>query len=161
MPAKRFDWAGYFCQKAGFKFMECLLICLETYFIQHMGSFNYKKIRTMGAVLVAISIPIFTSQLEKAREGTDLANIRSAYAEASVKALDSADGTGTATVEKAVSTGKFDKVTDKVIGGVDVSNLDITTGSTITVTVSNNTTTKKETVSIKCGDSEAKKEFDN
>ena len=33
------------------------------------------------AVLVAISIPIFTSQLEKSREATDLANIRAAYAE--------------------------------------------------------------------------------
>ena len=32
------------------------------------------------AVLVAISIPIFTSQLEKSREATDLANLRSAYA---------------------------------------------------------------------------------
>ena len=33
------------------------------------------------AVLVAIAIPIFTAQLEKAREATDAANIRSAYAE--------------------------------------------------------------------------------
>lgn len=41
------------------------------------------------AVLVAISIPIFTSQLEKAREATDAANIRSAYAEASAEVLDS------------------------------------------------------------------------
>ena len=32
-------------------------------------------------VLVAISIPIFTSQLEKSRETTDAANIRAAYAE--------------------------------------------------------------------------------
>lgn len=39
------------------------------------------------AVLVAISIPIFTSQLEKARESTDLANIRAAYAEISAAAL--------------------------------------------------------------------------
>lgn len=39
------------------------------------------------AVLVAISIPIFTSQLEKAREATDAANIRSAYAELSADAL--------------------------------------------------------------------------
>lgn len=31
------------------------------------------------AVLVAISIPIFTSQLEKAREAVDLSNVRSAY----------------------------------------------------------------------------------
>ena len=30
---------------------------------------------------MAISIPIFTTQLEKAREATDLANIRAAYAE--------------------------------------------------------------------------------
>ncbi len=33
------------------------------------------------AVLVAIAIPVFTAQLEKAREATDLANVRSAYAE--------------------------------------------------------------------------------
>lgn len=32
------------------------------------------------AVLVAIAIPIFSAQLEKSREATDLANIRSAYA---------------------------------------------------------------------------------
>lgn len=38
-------------------------------------------------VLVAVSIPIFTSQLEKAREATDLANMRSAYAECSAAAL--------------------------------------------------------------------------
>ena len=31
---------------------------------------------------MAIAIPIFTSQLEKSRESTDQANIRSAYAEA-------------------------------------------------------------------------------
>lgn len=39
------------------------------------------------AVLVAIAIPIFTSQLEKAREATDAANIRAAYAELSADAL--------------------------------------------------------------------------
>lgn len=33
------------------------------------------------AVLVAIAIPIFTTQLEKSREATDLSNVRSAYAE--------------------------------------------------------------------------------
>lgn len=36
---------------------------------------------------MAISIPIFTSQLEKAREATDAANIRSAYAEISADAI--------------------------------------------------------------------------
>ena len=40
------------------------------------------------AVLVAISIPIFTNQLEKARESTDVANIRDIYAEVSVGLLD-------------------------------------------------------------------------
>ena len=39
-------------------------------------------------MLVAISIPIFTSQLEKARLATDQANIRAAYAEAAVAMLD-------------------------------------------------------------------------
>lgn len=38
-------------------------------------------------VLVAISIPIFTSQLEKAREATDAANLRAAYAEVSADAI--------------------------------------------------------------------------
>ena len=33
------------------------------------------------AVLVAISIPIFTSQLEKSKEAVDAANLRAAYAE--------------------------------------------------------------------------------
>ena len=32
------------------------------------------------AVLVAISIPIFTTQLEKSREATDISNVRSSYA---------------------------------------------------------------------------------
>ena len=39
------------------------------------------------AVLVAIAIPIFTSQLEKSREATDAANIRAAYAEVMVAGL--------------------------------------------------------------------------
>ncbi len=34
------------------------------------------------AVLVAIAIPVFGAQLEKAKERTDLANLRSAYGEA-------------------------------------------------------------------------------
>lgn len=39
------------------------------------------------AVLVAIAIPIFTAQLQKAKVATDEANIRSWYAEASAKLL--------------------------------------------------------------------------
>ena len=39
------------------------------------------------AVLVAIAIPVFTSQLERARESTDAANLRSAYAAGTTAAL--------------------------------------------------------------------------
>ena len=39
------------------------------------------------AVLVAIAIPIFTAQLEKARESTDAANLRAAYAQLAVDTL--------------------------------------------------------------------------
>ena len=48
-------------RKAGFTFAELLIVV------------------AIIAVLVAISIPIFTSQLEKAREAVDLENVRSAY----------------------------------------------------------------------------------
>ncbi len=39
------------------------------------------------AVLIAIAIPLFSSQLEKTREATDLTNVRSAYAQVSAEAL--------------------------------------------------------------------------
>jgi len=45
-------------------------------------------------ILVAISIPIFTSQLEKAREATDLANQRAAKAAAIAAYLDADNTTG-------------------------------------------------------------------
>lgn len=73
-------------------------------------------------VLVAISIPIFTSQLEKAREATDLANIRSAYAECSAAVLtgDKSNGvTYTAGASGAASSASKDVVlTQKVDGWV-------------------------------------------
>ena len=50
------------------------------------------------AVLVAISIPIFTTQLEKAREATDMANVRSAYAEVVADYLTNGQEAATATV---------------------------------------------------------------
>ena len=52
------------------------------------------------AVLVAIAIPIFTTQLEKSREATDAANIRSAYAEVAATALESPNDDHSATVTK-------------------------------------------------------------
>ena len=52
------------------------------------------------AVLVAIAIPIFTSQLEKSRDATSVANMRSAYAEAQVAVL-TGENTGNATWDSA------------------------------------------------------------
>ena len=48
------------------------------------------------AVLVAVAIPVFTSQLEKSRDATSVANMRSAYAEAQVCLL-SGESSGNAT----------------------------------------------------------------
>ena len=45
------------------------------------------------AVLVAISIPIFTSQLEKSRDATDAANVRTAIAQAEADYLTSDSST--------------------------------------------------------------------
>jgi type IV pilus assembly protein PilA len=61
------------------------------------------------AVLIAIAIPIFTSQLEKAREATDLANVRSAYAEIMTAAATS-DKNATYTVDGNPIYNTTDKV---------------------------------------------------
>ena len=91
------------------------------------------------AVLVAISIPIFSAQLEKARQATDLANIRAAYAEAMVDALDSDDGEGTATsVPMKTVDEDWGKVgSDARIGEtvVNTTNIPVENGKTVVVTV--------------------------
>ncbi len=61
------------------------------------------------AVLVAIAIPVFSAQLEKSREATDLANIRSAYAEVVAKALtEDVDTTATVTLKQQEDGWKTD-----------------------------------------------------
>lgn len=65
-------------------------------------------------VLVAISIPIFTSQLEKSRDAVSIANIRAAYAEAQAAVL-----VGTADDNVAFTT--YDPTTGN--GTVTVSNV--------------------------------------
>ena len=66
------------------------------------------------AVLVAIAIPIFTSQLEKSRETADIANVRSAYADAVAEYLT----TGEAVTVTVASTQTQDtwQYVDGVIG---------------------------------------------
>ena len=49
------------------------------------------------AILIAIAIPTFTAQLEKAREAADIANIRSTYSEAMVDYLNSTTTTSITT----------------------------------------------------------------
>lgn len=102
----------------------------------------------MGAVLVAISIPIFTSQLEKAKQSTDAANLRAAYAEAVMASLDNDGGAGTSTTPvKITSNGKFDKIgNDAKIGTITLSTkyatTPLTTGSQYDVKVAANGTTE-------------------
>ena len=62
-------------------------------------------------VLVAISIPIFTNQLEKSRDAVTMANIRAAYAEASIAYLTEEDDTANkVTVNKDTTTNKIKNV---------------------------------------------------
>lgn len=96
------------------------------------------------AVLVAISIPIFSAQLEKSREATDAANIRSAYAEVSANLL--TDDSYDKSVEVPAKQKKagwqgtdYSTKGDSTIGGqhVDAS----TSGWTVKADNTNNTVT--------------------
>lgn len=87
------------------------------------------------AVLIAIAIPTFASQLDKANQATDAANIRSAYAEAALDALENGTGNGTATSVPMVHTGTFNKLSNPRIGDKDISSTSVTKGKTVTVEV--------------------------
>ena len=69
------------------------------------------------AVLIAVAIPVFASQLEKAREATDLANVRSAYAQVSTKAL-LGDSETTVTVNLKQKQADWQSVDPVNIGGI-------------------------------------------
>ena len=73
------------------------------------------------AVLVAIAIPIFTAQLDKANDATDVANVRSAYAEVVANTL-TADSTNLShdiTIKGKGNTSAWN--------GVDMAGLKLTT----------------------------------
>ena len=118
-------------------------------------------------VLVAISIPIFTSQLEKAREAVDLANIRAGYAEVMTSALTDDKSNTTAGNDKVVYDATNTKwtytvslkqkkddwqtaISDVSIGTVKLS--DVTNkpkeGKTATITYTAGTATTEGTVTI-------------
>ena len=69
------------------------------------------------AVLVAIAIPTLASQLEKSREATDLANVRSAYAQVSTAAI-LGDTTTTVTVDLKQREADWQSVDPVNIGGI-------------------------------------------
>ena len=90
------------------------------------------------AVLVAIAIPIFTSQLEKSREATDMANIRSAYAEVTSAYL--TDNKTNHSVDVKLTQTKKDWQSEGTIAGVKLGDgtngtLGATANGTITVTI--------------------------
>ena len=80
------------------------------------------------AILVAIAIPIFTSQLEKSRESTDAANIRAQYAEvaaaANTEGTDiNASGAATVTLRQKADGWQsdtigpsLDSIADQIVG---------------------------------------------
>ena len=99
------------------------------------------------AVFVAISIPIFTSQLKKSREATDLANLRAAYEECSASCLSgvatnstvtvtdtSGKITATKTVKLKQQKANWEGSATPEICGVKLGNA-ISVGTDVTVTV--------------------------
>ena len=89
-------------------------------------------------MLVAIAIPIFTTQLEKAREATDAANIRSAYAEVAATVLSDNPTTDlTTTVTKKQTQANWQNAASIAdIAGVAIANINSNTATTITYEVS-------------------------
>lgn len=99
------------------------------------------------AVLTAIAIPVFSTQLEKAKEATDLANLRAAYAEINTKYLESG------TVPDAIDVATTQSTpTSWVTENPKVGNIDMTskTASTNGWTVSGvvDSTSKEFSISI-------------
>ena len=69
------------------------------------------------AVLIALAIPVFSQQLEKSRETTDLANVRSAYANVMIK-VNEGEPDAKATVKLVQKTDDWQSADPITIGGV-------------------------------------------
>ena len=115
-----------FTNKKGFTLMEMLIVV------------------AIIAVLIAIAIPTFASQLNKARVATDEANIRSGYADVMLKILTAETDIADGTTYKLKADGTTDtaggyKTKGKPTGTVEISGVTVTgwtaTGQTVTYTV--------------------------
>ena len=82
------------------------------------------------AVLVAIAIPIFTSQLEKSREATDASNIRAAYAELMADALLNDKSTLTREVKLGQGRDSWQKSDISIAGGYSGKDVSTTISGT-------------------------------
>ena len=72
-------------------------------------------------VLAAISIPIFSAQLEKAREATDIANLRTAYAEVSAELLTDDNTNASKTVQATQTQANWQTNNVNIAGDTNVA----------------------------------------
>lgn len=72
------------------------------------------------AVLVAIAIPIFTAQLEKARDAVSVANLRTAYAEAQTLVLTGNNGEESDKAKLTIDTTSTDAYYSVAVKDVDL-----------------------------------------
>ena len=80
------------------------------------------------AVLVAIAIPVFTTQLEKSRDAVSASNLRAAYAQAQTAVLSNGNNqTAAADIVDGDVTIKKDFDFGTISGTVTVANIDIKT----------------------------------
>lgn len=105
------------------------------------------------AVLTAIAIPVFTAQLEKSREATDLANLRAAYAEVVAAALTEEPANTATGLGRSGDSGAYIYTKDVVlkqqvanwattgakIGEVEVNDTNVPSSGTVTVTYTQST----------------------
>ena len=107
------------------------------------------------AVLTAIAIPVFTTQLEKSREATDIANVRSAYAFVMSNYLsgetEASKLTSTVSAKQTVAGWQGDQGSVATqINGVEsaITFAAHTTGSSYTISLTRNDETGIPTISI-------------
>ncbi len=87
------------------------------------------------AVLVAIAIPIFSSQLEKSKAATDAANIRACYAEAMSNSLinDGANATSDSSFKAQTDGSKFSTYDISLPSGQNGTSISMTVGQSYKV----------------------------